>query len=697
MSDPSKRESWLTKPPNQGEARFSMSSFASQGSYNPSEVGEAVPVPMLEQRGDRGEVRQMYVVNRDIDSADDEEESLFSQSQAPLGRLDTIKRRSQTEIVPEMTVQTELKETIPPRLRRRPMSEIYPRGHAAADFTKTHHHRVSLNISDDLDKLMARAKDLKRTDASLDDEHASSSPGKSISSVSSPVPGTYSSGSAPQISPDSNTGNPSSGTPSGFSRARGKVVSMNFSTDSFDTAEEHNTAESSEFESQLRFVLPKRPNEDNMRKARQASANHAQHTNAINESGAVSPGKPVRPRPELNNSADSLVAGYNESSLTLELKGPQFTPPDAPFSPEGIGRIDSTSSRYLSSDNGSEKNKYSSGLYSKASFEESHVNVRPMPEELTSDASSAQKEENHSTKLDDKHIREPVHNFSIPFESSQLAEGSDESVCADFGRNSLTVTQNPEDPGKLHEDKASKLDEGEARKLEQEDMTGKFEENDMDGNLVEDDVAAKFEEEDVAGKFEEEDVAGKLREDYVAGKFEDDVAGKLEEDGMANKLEEKEFKKVSPSRPASEIFGRQSKKQASEEGKVSEQVQNDEDFYDIEEPVLVSKAVRSKSVKASTCKSAKRKSKHIKTRDTSAGRLKPFSYNTLVHLLESMNGSVIGEEFELLNLPIREKQLIEKIVDLLSRLTLDMVIDENRYEVGIDRLERAHRVLEGFL
>ncbi|KAF8004683.1 hypothetical protein HF325_000140 [Metschnikowia pulcherrima] len=62
-----------------------------------------------------------------------------------------------------------------------------------------------------------------------------------------------------------------------------------------------------------------------------------------------------------------------------------------------------------------------------------------------------------------------------------------------------------------------------------------------------------------------------------------------------------------------------------------------------------------------------------------------------------MNGTVIGEEFELLNLPMQEKQLIEKVIDSLSRLTLDMVTDNNRYAIGLERLEKAHRVLEGFL
>lgn len=76
--------------------------------------------------------------------------------------------------------------------------------------------------------------------------------------------------------------------------------------------------------------------------------------------------------------------------------------------------------------------------------------------------------------------------------------------------------------------------------------------------------------------------------------------------------------------------------------------------------------------------------------------LRPFSYKTLVSLLESMNGTIIGEEFNSLNIPIREKQLIEKIIDSLSRLTSDMILDQERYDVGLKRLEKALRVLEGF-
>lgn len=125
----------------------------------------------------------------------------------------------------------------------------------------------------------------------------------------------------------------------------------------------------------------------------------------------------------------------------------------------------------------------------------------------------------------------------------------------------------------------------------------------------------------------------------------------------------------------------------------------DDEYYDIDEPVVVEKPSRAKSVKDSTKhpKKSRTKSTKKKGKRESSTQLKPFSYHTLINLLESINGTIIGEEFNQLNLPVKEKQLIEKIVDQLSRLTLDMVLDEQRYEIGIDRLERALRVLEGFM
>jgi len=127
---------------------------------------------------------------------------------------------------------------------------------------------------------------------------------------------------------------------------------------------------------------------------------------------------------------------------------------------------------------------------------------------------------------------------------------------------------------------------------------------------------------------------------------------------------------------------------------------DDDEYYDIDEPMVLEQPARGKSVKDSTRSMKKFKHKKAKAkrlRSLSTPGLKPFSYHTLINLLESTNGTIIGEEFDQLNLPIKEKQLIEKIVDSLSRLTSDMVLDENRYEVGIARLEKAHRALEGFI
>lgn len=126
----------------------------------------------------------------------------------------------------------------------------------------------------------------------------------------------------------------------------------------------------------------------------------------------------------------------------------------------------------------------------------------------------------------------------------------------------------------------------------------------------------------------------------------------------------------------------------------------EDEYYDIDDNEVLEQPSRGKSVKDSTrsmkkIKHKKAKAKRVKSLSTQG--LKPFSYHTLINLLESTNGTIIGEEFDQLNLPIKEKQLIEKIVDSLSRLTSDMVLDEARYDAGITRLEKAHRALEGFL
>lgn len=116
--------------------------------------------------------------------------------------------------------------------------------------------------------------------------------------------------------------------------------------------------------------------------------------------------------------------------------------------------------------------------------------------------------------------------------------------------------------------------------------------------------------------------------------------------------------------------------------------------------LVVKKPSRAKSVKDSTRVTPKhhhKKAKAKRVKEKRSSGLKPFSYHTIISLLESTNGTVIGEEFDQLNLPIKEKQLIEKIINSLSKLSLDMIIDESRYEIGISRLENALRALEGFI
>lgn len=80
----------------------------------------------------------------------------------------------------------------------------------------------------------------------------------------------------------------------------------------------------------------------------------------------------------------------------------------------------------------------------------------------------------------------------------------------------------------------------------------------------------------------------------------------------------------------------------------------------------------------------------------SRSKIKPFSYETLAKLLNATDGIIIGQEFATLDIPTEEKFLIERIVDSISRLTANMIINPARYDQSCARLERVLNVLEGF-
>lgn len=90
-------------------------------------------------------------------------------------------------------------------------------------------------------------------------------------------------------------------------------------------------------------------------------------------------------------------------------------------------------------------------------------------------------------------------------------------------------------------------------------------------------------------------------------------------------------------------------------------------------------------------------SNKAKRRSTSSkNKIKPFSYETLAKLLNATDGIIIGQEFATLNIPTEEKFLIERIVDSISRLTANMMLNPARYDQSCARLEHVLNVLEGF-
>ncbi|KAG0688477.1 hypothetical protein C6P40_000914 [Pichia californica] len=81
---------------------------------------------------------------------------------------------------------------------------------------------------------------------------------------------------------------------------------------------------------------------------------------------------------------------------------------------------------------------------------------------------------------------------------------------------------------------------------------------------------------------------------------------------------------------------------------------------------------------------------------SSKNKIRPFSYETLAKLLNATDGIIIGQEFATLNIPSEEKFLIERIVDSISRLTANMMLNPARYDQSCTRLEHVLNVLEGF-
>ncbi|ESW98855.1 hypothetical protein KL918_001755 [Ogataea parapolymorpha] len=108
----------------------------------------------------------------------------------------------------------------------------------------------------------------------------------------------------------------------------------------------------------------------------------------------------------------------------------------------------------------------------------------------------------------------------------------------------------------------------------------------------------------------------------------------------------------------------------------------EDDYEDIEDP-------QEKPVPRASTKTKKR-AKRPKS------RIKSFSYDTLARLLNATDGIVIGQEFADLDIPADEKYLIEQVVDSLSRLTANMMLNPNHYQQGCERLERVLGALEGF-
>ncbi|AMD19064.1 HBR163Wp [Eremothecium sinecaudum] len=75
---------------------------------------------------------------------------------------------------------------------------------------------------------------------------------------------------------------------------------------------------------------------------------------------------------------------------------------------------------------------------------------------------------------------------------------------------------------------------------------------------------------------------------------------------------------------------------------------------------------------------------------------KSLGVDAFTNLLNATKGTLIGSEFANLGIRAEEKLALERLVDSLSRLTADMIVDPERYAEGLRRLDKATKALDGF-
>lgn len=120
---------------------------------------------------------------------------------------------------------------------------------------------------------------------------------------------------------------------------------------------------------------------------------------------------------------------------------------------------------------------------------------------------------------------------------------------------------------------------------------------------------------------------------------------------------------------------------------------NYEDIIEEDTPQNRIRTPQSRLPKTPAQAQAKRKP-HSKPR--AKKELRSFDIDTISQLLNVTKGTLIGSEFSNLGMKIEEKRALEKLVDSLSRLTADMVLDPEKFHEGLRRLERATKALDGF-
>lgn len=609
----------------------------------------------------------------------DETESVFSKDGSiKLGKLTTQAPNLNKATQPTLSYQTNVEGSVPPRSTRRPRSEIVVTGNELAKdidnfkknrHSKRHSKRFSLSISDDLDKLMESANSISFNSDNSSNERNNN---KDLHSINK---------GKQSINEDENDDEKTKENKTLLSsNSSSKNISSLPDKQSIDKRNDISTIQENSDTEQITSINKKSLDSLN---SQAPYLSKRTEVNSDQSSDTYETADNENMTSRASESGDSIASTNTNINTRTNSRSRPDLPPRPSF--DNIQKARKLSNQVQAKHQHSRTSSFESyGSISRSSSLNYHETSQDSPRTLI----LPKREDSLISSNKDKFV-DPDVTISQPQSRVVSQPQIFDSTEVEPNQINESELRNINETESKNEQSQFELDRLNKRTSTQFATTAPLlEENEN----IEENVQEEEQEEEQGADSNKKTIT--IDENTVEGNTVDENV--VDEKEIIDELKDQSF-----THPT----------QSSEQAGPTAGGDPDDEYYDIGSPIIVKQPSRGKLVKESTRHHKKNKPKRAKSkrikRDSAnshnhntvatGANLKPFSYHTLINLLESINGTIIGEEFNQLNLPVKEKQLIEKIVDSLSRLTSDMIIDENRYDIGIDRLEKTLRVLEGFM